>query len=68
MNGDGEKDLLSYYKTQDTGIAFGDTEACLAGAMLDGTPLEGCDAIDTVSGCGHGYELAFLVPPLVWLR
>jgi hypothetical protein len=68
VNGDGKKDLLSYYRTQETGIALGQTEACLTGETLGGTPFEGCDAITTLGGCGRGYELAFLVPPLVWLR
>ena len=68
VNHDGEMDLLSYYPTPDTGIALGDTQACLTGETVDGTPFEGCDAIETVMGCGHGYELAFLVPPLIWMR
>jgi hypothetical protein len=65
VNDDGLTDLLSHYRTQETGIGFGDTEACVAGETLDGTPLEGCDSINTQPNCGDGLGVALVVPPLV---
>jgi hypothetical protein len=70
VDADGDLDLLLHFRTQDTGIALGDTEACLIGQTYDGIPLEGCDFINTLppGHCGLGFELVFLVPPLMWLH
>jgi hypothetical protein len=69
VNDDGLTDLLSHYRTQDTGIAMGDTEACVTGENLDGIPIEGCDTLNTQppGHCGLGIELTLLVPPLMRL-
>jgi len=48
VNDDGFTDLVTHYRTQQTGIAAGDTFACLSGETLDGTPIFGCDSIVTV--------------------
>jgi hypothetical protein len=67
VNDDGLTDLLSHYRTQETGIAFGNLEACVTGETLDGIAFKGCDNIVTQPPCGNGYAAALVVPPLAWI-
>ena len=52
-----------HFRTQDTGIKSGDTEACLSGETDDGVSIEGCDSVRTVpphadaDGDSHGVGL-----------
>ena len=48
LDGDGYADLVLHFRVDASGIAPEDAEACLDGALLDGRPLHGCDAIETV--------------------
>ena len=47
VNRDGHTDLVTFYRTRETGLVEGDSRACLSGATVSGTAFEGCDAVDT---------------------
>lgn len=46
---DGDMDLVFHFRTQETGMQCGDTEATLTGETWDGIPVSGTDSVDTVS-------------------
>jgi hypothetical protein len=48
VDGDGFEDLVAHFRTEETGIDFGNTVACVRGEWLYGAPLVGCDAVRTV--------------------
>jgi len=48
VDGDGLTDFVSHYRTQETGIEFGDDRACITGKTNGGSSLFGCDDISTV--------------------
>lgn len=67
-NADGRLDLVSHYRVRDTGILSGDSDACVSGALGDGTAFHGCDSLRTGWACGLGFEVALLLLPPAWLR
>ncbi|MBW2495354.1 MAG: hypothetical protein JRE43_11430 [Deltaproteobacteria bacterium] len=69
VNRDGWKDLLTHFRSDETGIEPGQMQACISGARLDGTPFRGCDAIRTVpdmdgDGLHDRHEKRFGTDPL----
>jgi probable HAF family extracellular repeat protein len=60
-------DLLLYFEVAETGLAPGDTQACLEGGGEQ--PFHDCDPVTVgVHACGLGFEIALILPPLLWLR
>ena len=51
-NRDGFTDLLVRFDMDETGIAAGDTHACLTGE-IDGALFEGCDTVETFAPPGR---------------
>jgi len=45
---DGDLDLVLHFKTQETGIVAGDTEATLTGETFGGAPISGTDSVRTI--------------------
>lgn len=54
VDGDGFTDLVTHYDAPATGLEPGDTEACLAGSLEDGTAFEGCDEVRVFGTPGRG--------------
>lgn len=61
VNYDGIMDLVTHYRTRDTGIACGDESVTLTGETLDGQPIQGSDSIQTV-GCRVTRR------PAIWMK
>ena len=68
VNDDGITDLVTHYRAEGSGVSAGDTEACVTGETFDGVPFASCDVVSTVPACGIGFELAVVLPPLMWRR
>ena len=61
VNHDGIMDLMTHYRTRETGIVCGDESATLTGETLDGQPTEGSDSIQTVA-CRE------MRRPAIWMK
>jgi hypothetical protein len=48
VDGDGDVDLVLHFRTQETAIAAGDTDACLNGTTVYGESVMECDSISLV--------------------
>ncbi|HET6201917.1 MAG TPA: FG-GAP-like repeat-containing protein [Planctomycetota bacterium] len=48
VDGDGDLDLVLHFRTQQAGLAVGDTQACLAGQTMGGQAIQGCDSVTVV--------------------
>lgn len=49
-DGDGDDDLVLHFRTQETGIRCGDTQAVLTGETSDGHSIEAVDLVNVI-GC-----------------
>ena len=68
VNDDGEDDPVPVFLYGDTELPLGESSACLTGEIAS-VPFEACDTVLVfLPGCGRGFELALLPPPLVWLQ
>ena len=48
IKGDKLPDLVLHFRTRESGLAVGDTEACVSGTTFGGTPIFGCDTVRIV--------------------
>src|SRR5262249_39685383 len=48
VNGDLLVDLIMHFPVQSTNLATGDTQACVKGNLINGTPFKGCDSVRIV--------------------
>jgi hypothetical protein len=67
--GDPYPDLLATFPVAGSGVALGDTEACVSG-RVGGEAFVACDGVRVRlhRRCGLGFELALTVPLLARLR
>jgi len=52
VNRDGIPDLLSHYRTKDTNLRMGDTQACLVGMTKSGSMVHGTDVVNILTKGG----------------
>jgi len=50
VNGDGQRDLVAWFETSETGLEAGDTEATLSGTTSNGETFEASQSVEVTSG------------------
>lgn len=60
MNDDGFADLGSHYRSRETGITKGDTQACLTATLTSGGSILGCDSVNGEKQ-GHSFLILYVV-------
>ena len=63
---DGQTDRLIYFDAAAAGVTEQAGSTCVRG-RLHRTPIEMCGDIVEADGCGEGFAIALIVPPLVWI-
>jgi hypothetical protein len=68
MNEDDEDDLATMFRSGETMLPLGESQACLTGEIA-GELFEACDTVFvSLPGCGRSFEVSLVLLPLIWLR
>ena len=68
VDDDGLPDLVAHFQAREAGLTWERNLACVTGETIGGAAFVGCDLLRTVLGCGIGFELVLVLPPILALR